>query len=93
VRVLGGDSVGELVQVRLAGVRIAGGLEQPNRLGGLARDVVGEERRAVRGGQPRGVEEILDGEPRAVAPRLQLGDPDPGRGAQIPLREGQSSAR
>ena len=48
VRVLRRDPVGELVQVGLPDVRVAGGLEQADGLGGLRRDVVGEQRRAVR---------------------------------------------
>jgi hypothetical protein len=65
MRVLGGGAVGELVQVGLAHVPVAGGLEPAHGFGCLGRHVVGEEDRAVRGDETRGVEEVLDGEPAA----------------------------
>ena len=83
VRVLRGRPVGELVQVRLADVRVAGRLEPPHRLGGLRRDVLGEDRRAVRRRQAGGVEEVLDGERdparrarRAARGRSRAGRPE-----------------
>ena len=66
VRVLGGDAVGELVQVRLADVHVAGALEAHDRLGAPLGHVVGEEDRPVGRGQPGGVEEILDREPKPI---------------------------
>ncbi len=65
VGVLRGDAVGELVQVRLADVRVSGRLEPPHRLGRLRRHVVGEHGRAVRRPHARRVEEVLDREPDA----------------------------
>jgi hypothetical protein len=76
VLVLGGRAEGELVQVRLADVDVAGRLEPPDRLGRLARDVVGEEDRAVRGDEAGSVEQVLDREPDPVAGRLRLRQED-----------------
>jgi hypothetical protein len=75
VQVLRGDAVGELVEICLADVRPAGALKEIH--GGCiqVRDVVCEHRRAVRRPDARGVEEVLDGEPRALTGR-QLGDED-----------------
>jgi hypothetical protein len=58
--VLGRGSEGELVQVRLPDHAPAGGLQRDDRGCGLRRNVVGEERRAVRRREPCGVEEVLD---------------------------------
>ena len=77
MRVLGGRPVRELVQVRLADVRVAGVLEPPHRFGRGRRDVPGEDRRAVRRLEPRRVEEVLDREPHAVGRRLWPGEKDP----------------
>jgi len=60
VGVLGGDPVGELVQVGLADVRPAAELQPGDRDCRLLRDVLAVDRRAVGGGQPGGVEEVLD---------------------------------
>ena len=71
VRVHRRDAVRELVQVRLADVRVAGRLEPADGFGRLGGHVVGEDRRAVRRRQPGGVEEILDRERDAVRRRLR----------------------
>jgi hypothetical protein len=79
MRVLRRRAVGELVQVGLPDVRVAGLLKEDDDLGAPRRDVVDEDRRAVGGGQARGIEEIFDGEgdPR---PRLfRPGEEDSGR--------------
>jgi hypothetical protein len=76
VLVLGGRAEGELVQVRLADVDGAGRLEPPDRLGRLARYVVGEEDRAVRRDEAGSVEQVLDREPDPVAGRLRLRQED-----------------
>ena len=81
VRVLGGRAVRELVQIRLADVRVAGLLEQPHRGRRLAGHVPGEDRRAVGRLEPGRVEEILDGEP------------DPGRRWVRPGEEDVTSCR
>jgi hypothetical protein len=60
VRVLGGDAVGELVEVRLPDVDVAFSLELGDCRGGPLRDVVGEDDRPVGRGEPGGVEEVLD---------------------------------
>jgi hypothetical protein len=62
VRILGRDAVGELVQVRLADVRVARALEPRDGLGRCSGDVVGEQDRPVRRRQAGGVEEVLDGQ-------------------------------
>ena len=78
MRVLRGDAVGELVEVRLADVRVAGALEADDCLGAPVGDVVGEEDRPVGRRQPGGVEEILDGERDAVRRhRRRARQPDP----------------
>jgi hypothetical protein len=69
MRVLRGDAIGELVQVRLADVREARRLEPRDGLRRTDRDVVGEDRRAVRRRQPGRVEQILDGERDACGRR------------------------
>jgi len=56
VRVFGGDAVGELVQVGLADVCVAGRFEEEHGFGRPRRHVVGEDRRAVGRLQPGGVE-------------------------------------
>jgi hypothetical protein len=75
VEVLRGDAVGELVEVRLPGVRPSCAFEEVD--GGRAQDgdVVREHGRAVRRPHAGGVEEVLDGEPPPVG--RQLGDEDP----------------
>ena len=82
MRVLGGRPVRELVQVRLAGDRVAGVLEQAHGRRGRRGHVAGEDRRAVRRLEPGRVEEILDR------------DRDPGRRGLGPGEEdAQSNAR
>jgi hypothetical protein len=71
MRVLRGDAVGELVQVRLADERVTRLLEAANGLGGPRRDVLAKDRRAVRRRQSGGVEEILDREPRPLGDDLR----------------------
>ena len=65
VRVLRGDAVRELVQVRLAGDSVAGSLDAQDCVGAARRHVVCEEDRAVRRDEPRGVEQVLDRDGRA----------------------------
>jgi hypothetical protein len=86
VRVLGGDAVGELVQVRLADDAVAGGFEPADSLRGAIRDVVGEEDRAVRRREAGGVEQVLYGQRDAGRRRLRPREEDP-------LELAQSSAR
>ena len=79
VGVVGRDAVGELVQVRLADVDPARGLEPRDGARGRVRDVVGEDRRAVRRAHARGVEQVLDRKPRparSAGGGLELGDED-----------------
>ena len=66
MRVLGGDAVGELVQVRLADNRVTGRFEPKDGFGPLFRDVVAEDRGAVGRCQPGGVEQVLDTEANAL---------------------------
>ena len=66
VCVLRRDPVGELVQVRLADVRIAGRLGEEDGCCTRGRDVFSEDRRAVRRRQACSVEQILDREPHPV---------------------------
>jgi hypothetical protein len=56
MRVLRGDAVGELVQVRLADDGVVGRLKASDGLGGSFRNVVAEDRGAVGRRQPGGVE-------------------------------------
>ena len=87
VRVLRRHAVGELVQVRLADVRVARGLEAPHGLRGDGRDVVDEERRPVRRPQAGRVEEVLD---RKRDPRRRLldeRDEDPVRRVDLGHRQ------
>jgi hypothetical protein len=77
VRVLGGDAVRELVQVRLADVRVAGTLEAYDGFGRGRRDVFREDRRPVRRRHARRVEQVLDCEPDSVGRRLGLREEDP----------------
>jgi hypothetical protein len=77
VLVLRGRAVGELVQVRLADVRVTGRLEAAHRLGGLRRHVLGEQDRAVGRHQAGRVEEILDRERDSLAASLRAGEEDP----------------
>ena len=73
VRVLGGRAVGELVQVRLADVRVARLFEQPHGGRGRRRHVPGEDGGAVGRLQPGRVEQILDRQPYArLGGRLRL---------------------
>jgi hypothetical protein len=74
--VLRGGAVGELVQVGLAHVRVPGRLEPPHRLGGLARDVLGEQDRPVGRDEPGRVEEILDRERDPLAGLRRAGEED-----------------
>jgi hypothetical protein len=77
MRVLGGDAVGELVQVRLPGDGIAGGLERRDRGRGLLGNVVAEDQRPVGRRQPCGVEEVLDAEREAFADLVGDGEERP----------------
>jgi hypothetical protein len=77
VLVLGGRAVGELVQVRLADVRVAGGLQTPDGLGGLSRYVLGEQDRAVGRDEVGGVEEVLNSERYPLAGLLGSSEKDP----------------
>ena len=77
VRVLRADPVGELVQVRLPGDGVPGGLEPQYRLGALRGHVLGEDRRAVRRDEPRRVEQVLDRDRNALARLVGPGEPDP----------------
>jgi hypothetical protein len=77
VRVLGRDAVGELVQVRLADVRVPGLFEAPDGFRRPRRNVLGEDRRPVRRRQPRGVEEVLDGERDPLRRLLRTREEDP----------------
>jgi hypothetical protein len=86
VLVLGGRAEGELVEVGLADVRVAGGLEAQNRLGRLARRVLGEQDRAVSGDEARRVEQVLDRERDPLARRFRAGEEDALRGAQRTAR-------
>jgi hypothetical protein len=86
VRVLGGDAVRELVQVRLADVAVPGGLEPEDGLGAPLGKVVGEDDRPVGRDQARGVEEVLDGEPDPRGGLRRAGEEDP-------LGRRQSAAR
>jgi hypothetical protein len=76
VLVLGGGAEGELVQVGLADVRVPGRLEPPDRLRRLARDVLGEQDRAVGRDEPGGVEKILNRERDPFGRRLRPGEED-----------------
>jgi hypothetical protein len=75
VEVLRGDAVGELVQVRLARDRPAGGFERRHGGGGRSRHVVREDGRAVGRADACSVEEVLDGE-RPARSGVELGDPN-----------------
>ena len=76
VRVLGGRSEGELVQVGLADVGVARCFEPPDRLRGLTRHVLREENRPVGGDEPGGVEEVLNSERDASTWSLRPGEED-----------------
>jgi hypothetical protein len=76
VLVLGGRAEGELVQVGLAYVPVPGRLEPPYRLGRLARDVRGEQDRAVGRDEPGGVEQVLDRQRDPLGRRLRAGEED-----------------
>ena len=76
VEILRGDAVGELVQVRLANVCVAGLLEQPHGRSRLGRDVIGEHGRPIRRPHPGRVEQILHSEPDPTRGRLELRDED-----------------
>jgi hypothetical protein len=84
--VLRGRAVRELVQVRLAGVRVSRRLQPPHGLRGLARHVLGEQDRAVGRDEPGRVEEVLDRERNPLAGLLRAGEEDP-------LEVAQESAR
>jgi hypothetical protein len=64
------------VQVRLADVRVAGVLEQPDGLGRARRDVLGEQDRPVGGHEALRVEEVLDREPWAGRGRVGTREED-----------------
>jgi hypothetical protein len=72
VGVLRRDPVGELVEVRLPDVDVAGAFQTDDSLGRAGRNVVGEDRRAVGRRQTGCVEEILDRERDALR-RNRLG--------------------
>ena len=76
VRVPARDAVGELVQVRLAHVRVAGRLEPGHGLGAALGHVVGEQDRAVGRRQPGGVEQVLDRERDSLGDLLWAGKED-----------------
>jgi len=88
VGVLRRGPVGELVQVGLADVRVPGRLEPPNGLRGRRRNVIDEDRRAVRRRQAGAVEQILDRERDSLRDRLRQREKDPGQlvGAQSTAR-------
>ena len=92
VRVLGRDPVGELVQVRLADVRVAGALEPRDGLGGCVRDVVGEQDRAVGRRQAGGVEQVLDGQAETRR-RQRVGDCEEDAVVRARARDVTSSGR
>jgi hypothetical protein len=62
VRILGGRTERELVQVRLSDDAPSGCLERGDRGCSLRRDMLAEQRRSVRRHEPGRVEQILDGE-------------------------------
>jgi hypothetical protein len=76
MRVLAGDAVGELVQVRLPDVRPTRLLQPPYGFGRLSGDVVDEQDRPVRRNQARGVEEVLDAERNAFLGLLGSSEED-----------------
>ena len=82
VEVLRRDAVGELVQVRLADVRVPRMLEPEHRLGAAIGHVLGEDRRPVGRTDARRVEEILDREPNPGR-RFELGDEDAVRHSRL----------
>ena len=77
VRVLRRDAVRELVQIRLADVRVPAGLCEVHGFRGGGRHVFGEHRRAVRRRQPCRVEQVLDPKPDACARLLRDCEKDP----------------
>src|SRR6185312_14019330 len=77
VRVLRGDPVRELVQVRLPGNRVSRLLEQPHRICADGRNMVGKERGAVRRRESRRVQQVLDGHRLARIRLLRTRQPDP----------------
>jgi len=77
VRVLGGRSESELVEIRLADVDIARSLEPLHSLRAVGRNVLGEEDRAIGRDEAGGVEEILDRERDAYAGILRPCEKDP----------------
>ncbi len=90
VCVLRGDAVGELVEVGLSDVRVAGALQANDDLGAPVWDVIGEEDRPVSRRQAGGVEEVLDRNRDAIRRgRLRPREEDPGRGRGV----AQSRAR
>jgi hypothetical protein len=76
VLVLRGRAEGELVQVGLAHIGVARGLEAAHRLGRLHRHVVGEQDRAVGRDQSGGVEKVLDRERNPLADVLRPREED-----------------
>jgi hypothetical protein len=73
VRVVRGDPVGELVEVRLPDDGVPGLLEPRDRGGGLRGYVVAKDGGSVGRYQPRCVEEVLDAEADALAGRVGPG--------------------
>ena len=71
VRVVRGDAVGELVQVRLAHDRVARRLELRHARRRTLRHVVAVDRRPVGRDEPRRVDQVLDGERDPVRPLLR----------------------
>jgi hypothetical protein len=82
VVVLRGRSEGELVQVRLADVRVTRRLEPAHDLGALGGHVLGEEDRAVGRDEAGRVEEVLDRELNPLTGLLGPGEEDPLEPAQ-----------
>ena len=79
VGVLRRDAVRELVQVRLADVRVPRGFRSSDRLGSYRRHVLREDGRAVGCDQPRGVEQVLDGERNTCGRAGGTREENPGR--------------
>ena len=92
VRILGRGPVGELVQVRLADVRVARALEPDDGLGRCNRDVLGEQDRPVRRRQAGGVEEVLDGQPKTCR-RRRVGQGEEDAVVRARARDVTSSGR
>ncbi len=85
VRVVRGDPVGELVEVRLSDDPVARLLEPGDRARRSLGDVLPEDRRAVGRHEPGRVDQVLDGE-RAAAGRLLRGREERPVGVRQPRR-------